>query len=404
MGIVGQGRGAVCVGILVATLLAGCAPAPPPAPTKPVAPTPAPPASSPVAKPGASPAASPAASPGAAAQPAGMRSTARIDPSLASVWQGKTITLVVAENPGGGYDNWARLTGRHLNRFLPGQPNLIVENMPGGSHRIGMNHIYASKPDGLTLGMVERYVPSYQLRGEGPEQGVRYDITKVHWIGAPTRDTQALTVHKRKGITDWKQILDREVVLAQSGIGGPPNTWTVILKDALGLKLRPIFGFAGSAAQLLSIDRGETDGILVDWSSIKVQRGELVRDKTLIPLIQLGSGLEELTREGVPLAADLFKGKSLESEQMRLFAQLPFDRWSRAVLTPPGMDPRVVETLRAAYWQMVADPTFIAEAEKLNFTVEPTPGEIIQDSVAEYMRTPRSVIEKLDALLTAQEE
>ena len=281
---------------------------------------------------------------------------------------------------------------------------MIVENMPGGSHRIGMNHVYAARPDGLTLGMVERYIPSYQLRGEGPSEGVRYDVSKVNYIGAPTKDTQTLTLHKRKGITDWRQLRETEAVLGQSGVGGPPNTWLVILREALGIKLRPIFGFAGSAANLLSIDRGETDGLIVDWSSIKVQRGELVRDKTLLPLIQLGSGIEELNHENVPLAEELFKSATPEHEQMRRFAQIPFDTWSRAVLVPPGMDPRMVETLRAAYWQMVSDPAFLAEAEKLNYTIEPTPGEVIDKVLAEYMQTPPSVVEKLDALITAQEE
>ncbi len=403
-----RARRSLALAIGAALLTAACSPAAPATPTKPAAPAAtAAPAGSPAAKPAASPAASPVASP-AAGQPAATaraESTAKIDPSLASAWQGKTVTLVVAENPGGGYDTWARLTGRHLNRFIPGQPNMIVENMPGGSHRIGMNHIYASKPDGLTLGMVERYIPSYQLRGEGPEEGVRYDAGKVNWIGAPTKDTQSLTVRKQAGVTNWEQVRNREVILAQSGVGGPPNTWTIILREGLGIKLRPIFGFAGSAAQLLSLDRGETDGVITDWSSIKVQRADAVRDGDLVPLIQLGSGVPELTAKGVPTAEELFKGRvATEYEEMRKFAQIPFDTWSRAVLVPPGMEPRMLETLRAAYWQMLSDPTFLGEVEKLNYTIEPTPGEVIQSAMAEYMKTPKNVIEKLDQLITAQEE
>ena len=154
-------RRSLILAIGTALLGAACSSAAPATPTKPAAPaaTAAPAGSPAAANPAASPAASPVASPaaGQAAPAASSQSTARLDPSLASAWQGKTVTFVVAENPGGGYDTWARLTGRHLNRFIPGQPNLIVENMPGGSHRIGMNHIYASKPDGLTLGMVERH-------------------------------------------------------------------------------------------------------------------------------------------------------------------------------------------------------------------------------------------------------
>ncbi len=189
------------------------APKPPPAAS--AAPAVPPAAASPAASSAASPAPQPASSPAAAAPAANPAASA--DASLAPVWEGKTLTVIVSQPPGGGTDSTARVVARHIGRFLPGNPNVIVQNIPGGGDRIAANFIYAAKPDGLTIGLFDNGVMTFQLRGEGPEQGVRYDAEQFGWLGSPTVLGDSLLVHRRTGITpaNIKQLESKTLTNAQ---------------------------------------------------------------------------------------------------------------------------------------------------------------------------------------------
>ncbi|MFN0071790.1 MAG: Bug family tripartite tricarboxylate transporter substrate binding protein, partial [Chloroflexota bacterium] len=370
------------------------APAKPTEAAKPAASPSASPAAA--ASPGAVPAASPAASPAAAVQP-----VPRVDPSLASVWQGKTITLIVAENPGGGNDAWARLVARHIGKHLPGTPNVIVENMPGAGHRIGANAIYAARPDGLTMGLVDRYIPSFQLRGEGAEEGVRYDATKIGWLGSTTTETQVVFISSRTGVKEAKDLQDIQINFTNATPGSPPHVNQVVLKEALGWKTRSIFGYVGTAQQWLALDRDEVDGLITAWSSAVLQKGDDIRSGKYLPIAQIGGArLKDPLAARAPWSEDLFQDKSPEMKQLLALAQRPF-AWSRSFLTTPNLPPNVLATMRAAFLLACADPAFLAEAEQLKFDVDPVSGERVQELILDYMNTPKLVVERLSALIEA---
>jgi tripartite-type tricarboxylate transporter receptor subunit TctC len=390
------------LGSIVAALLTACSPSAPSTPTTAPKPTTASdkPAASPGAAPAGSPSASPAASPAAGA-PAANTSASTVDPSLASVWQGKTVTIVVAEAPGGGYDNWGRLVGRHLGKQLPGKPTIIVENMPGGSHRIGTNHVYQSKPDGLTIGLVDRFIPGYQLRGEGPEEGVRYDANKLNWLGSTATETQVLTVTSKPGVTSWKDLATKDVKIGHTGPGSSPHTYQLLLNKALNLKSQPIFGYNGTASILLGMDRGEVDGIVISYSSLAIQRADDLTSKALIPLVQFGDARIKDPLSGMPPAADeLFKDATPEYQQLLSLAQRPFT-WSRAFVLPPSMDAKMLSTMRAAFMNTTSDPEFLADARQLKFDVDAVSGEQVQSLIEEYMQTPRPIVDRLTELIEA---
>jgi len=308
---------------------------------------------------------------------------------------------VVAEAPGGGYDNWGRLVGRHLGKQLPGNPTIIVENMPGGSHRIGTNHVYQSKPDGLTIGLVDRFIPGFQLRGEGPEEGVRYDAKKLNWLGSPATETQVLTVTSKPGITNWKELATKEVKIGHTGPGSSPHTYQLLMNKALNLKAQPIFGYNGTASILLGMDRGEVDGIIISYSSLAIQKSDDLRSKALIPLVQFGDSRITDPLSGLPPAADdLFKDATPEYQQLLALAQRPFT-WSRAFVLPPAMDAKVLSTLRAAFMNTMSDPEFLEDAGKLKFEVDAISGEQMQSIIEEYMNTPRPIVDRLNELIEA---
>jgi tripartite-type tricarboxylate transporter receptor subunit TctC len=399
------------VALLSVVLLAACSPAAPAAPTaSPAAPakpaaspaggapvpagSPAAPADGPAAVAAASPAASPAAS-AAGAQPA-----PTANPALASNWAGKTVTLIVSQAPGGGYDTWARLVGKHISRFLPGTPNVVVQNMVGGDHKIATNFIYAAKPDGLTMGLVGRQIPDSALLNEGPEQGVRFEVAKLNWLGSPTKDSQVLLLSAKSGITNYKQLESQEMTLGGTTPGTPPHVYSVVLREGLGWKLRPIFGFEGTASSLLAIDRGEINGLINDWASSVVQRGDALKAKTLVPIVIMGDPINDPLLAGVPTADQLFKDRPPAMRELLEYSQQPFV-WSRPFVTSPNMDPAILGAMRAAFMQTMADPQFLADAAQLKFDVSPVPGERVQQLIQEYQSTPKALVDRLNALVEA---
>jgi tripartite-type tricarboxylate transporter receptor subunit TctC len=290
---------------------------------------------------------------------------------------------------------------RHIGKQLPGNPNVIVENMPGGSHRVGTNHIYQSKPDGLTIGLVDRFIPGFQLRGEGAEEGVRYDVNKLNWLGSTTTETQMLTVTNKSGVTNYKDLLTKEIKVGHTGPGSSPHTYQLLLNKALKVKIQPVFGYNGTASIVLGMDRGEIDGIVISWFSLAIQKADDLKNKNVIPLVQFGDARVKDPLSGLPPAADdLFKDATEEDRQLLALAQRPFT-WSRAFVAPPGMDAKVLATIRAAFMQTTADPDFLADAKQLKFDVDAVSGERIQEAITDYMRTPRPIVDRLTELVEA---
>jgi hypothetical protein len=366
------------------------------------------PATSPgaVASPGAAaPAGSPgpAASPAAAAQPGSSAlptTTAKIDPSLASTWEGKTVTLIVGANAGGGYDTWARTIARYMPKYLPGTPNMIVQNMDGAGHRVATNFVYQAKPDGLTFGLVDRYIPFYQLNGEGASEGVRYDVTKLNWLASASVGTQVLAVRNEHGIskTNLTPMTQFDWNLAQQDPGSSPHIFAALTRELLGWKTKSIFGFAGNPEIALSIQRNETDGMITDSDTQERLLQAEFQSGAMIGIVQFGEPKDRPHLQGTSTMMDLLKDKGPEANQLFEVGRQPF-QWSRPLMSPPGMPENMTSTMRAALWATFQDPEFMAEAQRLRLEVIPVPGETVQKLITDYLATPKSVVDKLNTAL-----
>jgi tripartite-type tricarboxylate transporter receptor subunit TctC len=321
-----------------------------------------------------------------------------VDPALASVWGGKTVTMVIGTAPGGGYDTYARLIARHMPKHLPGNPTFVPQNMPGASHRIATNFIYAAKPDGLTVGMVDRNMPLLQLNGEGPDQGVRYDVNKITWLGSVATGQQALLVASRTGVARATDLATTEVLMGQANPGTPPHVVQVILASVLGWKLKSVFGYSGNSEVVLAINRGEVGGYLASWDAAVQAWGDQLRAKTMLPIVIAGDPPKDPLLAGVPTAAELFRDKGTEANQLLSLAQEPY-KWAWPLLAPPEMEARLTTALRTAFLATMADSEFLDEAGRAQFQVNPIPGEQVQADVAQFMRTPKEAADKLDQLI-----
>lgn len=323
----------------------------------------------------------PAAKP--AAQPA------KPDPAVESFYKGKTFTIVVGWKAGGGYDLYARTLSRHIGKYIPGNPTVIVQNMPGAGGLIAANHIYNVAPkDGTTIGLIPRGTPHTQLIGG---QGAQYEAEKFNWLGSMNQETKVGVFRKDSPIQKFEDAFTKTVRVGGTGPGGDLDLWPSVLNGVMGTKFELITGFPGTSDVALAIDRGELQGAFYSWSSVKSTQSRWIQDKSMNFPIQIAlSKHPEL--QDVPLVIEFAKDEKTKNLLEVILGQLSM---GRPFAAPPGVPTERVDALRKAFWAAVNDPALKEEAEKAKQEITPVSGEEIQKLVERMMKTPKDQVELL---------
>jgi tripartite-type tricarboxylate transporter receptor subunit TctC len=313
-----------------------------------------------------------------------------------SVFKGKTIRIIVPFAAGGGYDIYSRIIGRHLGRYIPGNPVFLVENMTGAGGLIGINHVYkVAKPDGLTIGTPIGTMFVDQLIGK---PGIEFDGRKFEYVGAPAQDTQLLIVHKRTGIHSAQQWLSHPtpVKFGSTGPGSANESIPKIAKAALNLPLQVVSGYKGSAVIRLAFNSGEVDGVANAWESmVATWPQELQSGEALILLQAAGKRHPELPN--VPLVIDYAvseMGKKLVQSVINNFGAT-----ARPYVLPPGTPKDRVELLRKAFMDTMRDPEFAAELKKAKLDLNPLDGAMLERNIKDLFSLDQALIPKLAEIL-----
>lgn len=283
----------------------------------------------------------------------------------ADYYNGKVITIVVGYGPGGGYDRMARIISRHLPKHIPGNPTVMVQNMPGAATVVAANHIYnVAKPDGLTLGTFSRGLPFLQLT---KEQGVNFDIRKFSWIGSAAVETMILVVRSDLPYKRFEDLLKvkEPIPVATVGPGSDDYQFVTLLKEFAGFNAK-LIAYPSSSDMQLAVERKEVDCRSGSYSSLKpfIENGvirPIVRGRIIEP------GLENV-QVNEDLASDP-KGKTL----MAMLGSS--DRFGRPYVAPPGTPDEMVKILREAFAKMADDPEAKQDAEKNKMALVYTPGD-----------------------------
>ncbi|HYY87667.1 MAG TPA: hypothetical protein VFA49_02645, partial [Chloroflexota bacterium] len=245
--------------VFAALLLAACAPSASPAPTAPAG----------AAKPTSPP--QPATAPPATAAPqATSAASAAAGGQVADFYRGKTIRIVVGFSPGGGFDTYARAISRYLGKYVPGNPVIVVENMPGAGSMLSANNLANTLPkDGS---VVAHFIGGIILQQYLGNPGAQFDASKLQYLGAPTPDTGVCVVRKDTGVSNLAELRNRSEPLIFAGTAAGSNTDDIpnVLRQALGLNLKLVSGYAGTAEMRLAIDRGEAQAGCWGWESLSV--------------------------------------------------------------------------------------------------------------------------------------
>ncbi|HXG51755.1 MAG TPA: tripartite tricarboxylate transporter substrate-binding protein [candidate division Zixibacteria bacterium] len=312
-------------------------------------------------------------------------------------YRGKTIRLVVATTPGGGFDAYSRAIARHMGRHIPGNPALVVENMPGAAFLIGTNYLYnQARPDGLTVGNWIGTLVLHQVIGR---KGIEFDARRFEYVGAPVRNHDLCLMSKASGIGSVEQwaASPSPVKMGATPPGSTPYDNLAVLKEALGLPTQIVSGYKGTAEIRLALDAGEVSGLCgLSWASTKVTwRKQLESGEVKVVLQNAPAPHPDLPE--VPLAIRLAKtdlGRRLIQLVMHDVSAITY-----LYSLPPGTPKDRVQLLRRAFRQTMADPAFLAEAKKANLEVDPVAGEDVEKIVNGFFKTDPATVAKLRDLL-----
>ena len=305
-------------------------------------------------------------------------------------YRGKQIRVIVGGGEGAGFDIYARLLASFMGKHIPGNPTIIVQNMPGAGGVVAANYVYNIAPkDGTVMGAVNRTTAQAQLMNL---PGVQFDARNFHWIGSLNNEV-ALCVswHEGSKVKEFKDLFEHELIIGSSA-GGEGENSSHIMNRIMGTKFKVISGYKAGGNVLLAMERGEVNGRCAwSWSSIVTQRPQWLKDNKINLLAQLAVE-KHPDLPHVPLAIDFVK-----DEDQRKALRFVFARGvaGRPFVLGPGVPQDRIAALRKAFDDTVKDKGVIAEFERQNQELNPVSGIKLQALIEEFYATPKSVIESV---------
>jgi tripartite-type tricarboxylate transporter receptor subunit TctC len=307
--------------------------------------------------------------------------------SVEDFYKGRFVTVLIGTPPGGAYDVSARVLARHMGRFIPGNPSMLPQNMPGAGTLYVTNYLYNSAPrDGSAFGIFARGMAMEPLIGSS---NTRFDAPKFTWLGSAASEISVCATYYTSQVKSWSDALIKEFTVAGNGTGSDPDVYANVLRNAFGMNNRLISGYPGSSEIALAMERGEVDGRCGwSWSSIKSERPQWLSEHKIDLIVQLAlSRAPDLPN--VPLISEL-----ATNERQRQILKLIFSRQTmgRPFAGPPGIPSERKDALRRAFDLTMEDPKFRAEAARLGLEINPVPGSEIDKLIADVYQTPKDVI------------
>jgi tripartite-type tricarboxylate transporter receptor subunit TctC len=327
---------------------------------------------------------------------AGFAAVAATPAPAADFYAGKTINFIIGADVGGGYDRYARTIAAHLADHIPGKPTIIVKNMPGaGSAKAAVYLTSAAPQDGTTIAALFPGAVINPLLD--PKFEKTYDPTKLRYLATADSSTRVCVTYISSKIKTFEDAQKQLMVLGASAAGGSSRDYANMLHKAAGAQVKVVAGYKGSRQIGLAIERGEVDGMCgFDWSSIKTQHGDWLRDHKLHVLVQMGlEPYDELTKMGVPEVWKYIHKADKDAVEL-IFDQQVF---GRPYVAPPKTPAARVKILRDAFAATLKDAAFLADAKKAKLDINALSGEKVQQVVDKVYASPAPTVARARELL-----
>jgi tripartite-type tricarboxylate transporter receptor subunit TctC len=316
-------------------------------------------------------------------------------------YKGKSIRLIVGSTPGGFYDRWARFFSRYMPKYIPGNPEIVVQHMPAAASLVAANYVYnVAKPDGLTLGMVQYNIYMDQLVGR---KEVQFDVRKFSWIGSPA--TESVLLYMRND-APYKSI--RDIIKAKEppkcGSSGTVSTDYLLarlLEDSVGAKFNSVIGYPGGSEIDLAVEKNE---VVCRAHNISAHFGREPftswHKKGFDRHIVQTGRKRDARLPDTPTIYELFdEYKSADVSRRVAQVILTGGDLGRPMIMTPGTPPDRVKMFREAYARALKDPELLLETEKAKMDVDPTPGEELEELIKKVMEQPKEVMHRVKKML-----
>jgi tripartite-type tricarboxylate transporter receptor subunit TctC len=319
--------------------------------------------------------------------------------SVEQFYKGRQITMVVGSSPGGINDITARFAARYLGKYIPGNPTIVVQNQPGAGGITEGNRLYNVFPrDGSYIAKIERGVPMLAIQGDS---NVAFDPTKFIWLGSMSsyaEDAYLMTVMATSPITSVDELKQpgKSITLGGDTTASSNLIFANIAKDILGLNIKVVSGYTGAAPLFLAMQRGEIDGQIVGYSSMRTGQKDLWSHHAFRALMQFGRTTRHPDFPNIPTGHELTTDANaialIEFAELQFHISLPF-------AAPPGTPADRAEALKTAFMAMCKDPAVVEDGEKLGIEMSPIDGEAVRSAIEHAAATPRDVIDRYNSLL-----
>ena len=314
--------------------------------------------------------------------------TAKAD-AVSDFYRAKTLEIMVGTGPGGGYDANARLVARHIGRFVPGAPKVIVSNVPGGGGITAANKLFNVSPrDGLSIGTFSNALLTLPLISPA---ATKFDATKFTWIGSLAREDGVCIASKASGVAAWDDLSRKEIIAGTTAPGTTTHLYAALLSNLFSSKLRLVSGYPDGGSVVLAFTRGEVQSLCQTYSSLNVLHPEWLAQRQVNPIVAIG-----LNR--IPALPDIpsimeFTRSEAERDIVRILVAPTAA--GRPFAAPPGVPDERAAALRSAFQTMSEDAEFLADAAQARIEVQTMNGAAIRRLLDDVSKTDHTVMEQV---------
>jgi tripartite-type tricarboxylate transporter receptor subunit TctC len=316
---------------------------------------------------------------------------------VAAFYKGKQIQFLIGGNAGVSYDLTGRTLAAHIVRHIPGNPTIRVENMPGASSVIMMNHLYNRSPrDGTVIGApLNNILLEPRLKLISQQGGsINFDLRRMNWLGSPVQEPQVMWVWHTTGVKSVASLKGAKVIMGGTSVGADNHTLPSIVNSVFGTKIEIVLGYKGPTDVFLAAERGEVHGISTAHSTLMATRKDWVTSGKVNILVQFGASRAPDLPD-VPTATEI--APDSESRQLFEFIASKFVL-ARPYVLPPDVPPERVVALRNAFDSTMKDPAFLADAAKVSLDINPVNAREMERVIENIEKTPTEVINRIRAI------
>jgi tripartite-type tricarboxylate transporter receptor subunit TctC len=314
--------------------------------------------------------------------------------SVANFYRGKTLTMIVGGSAGGGFDTLARAIGRHIGAHIPGNPDIVVKNMPGAGGLLSLDHLYnVAEKDGTVLGLINNTPPFIPLFSGKP---ARFDAEKFSWLGTPSVESPLVLYWHTVPVNSVDDLRAKETTVGASGADSAQAFYTRLINATLHTKMKIVSGYRGQNDIFIAMERGEVDGYpSVFYSSLTSTRPTWLPQKLAKVVLQYGpEKLKELP--GAAWIPDLITDRA--DKVLFATATAP-NALGRPLLMPPGVPADRLAAMRQALADTFIDPEFKAEASKIGLVINaPRTGPQLDEVIRAAYAAPADIVARVREL------